>query len=83
MPESICRCGKRLDAASNVNDINPPEPGDVSICLYCGTINMFALDMSLRQLTEDEERETMRGPAGAALYRLRQEILGTRHRDKR
>jgi len=43
------RCGARHDQATSIKDIDPnklsnPAPGDLSLCILCGAIGVFALD---------------------------------------
>lgn len=56
-------CGAKLDAVSGISDEGSiPEPGDFSICLYCGTILEYeegfflhvASDESLSRLNASE-----------------------------
>lgn len=55
VPESICLdCGKRLDCATRLRGADAPVPGDVTICLNCGHIMVFADDMTLRNPTDAE-----------------------------
>ena len=55
-PEMGClRCGALMDAASHLTDDDAtPEPGDVTICLYCGMLMAFSEDLTFRELTEEE-----------------------------
>ena len=43
VPGSACpSCGKVLDAARSITKKRlTPQPGDISICLYCRAINVF------------------------------------------
>jgi DNA-directed RNA polymerase subunit RPC12/RpoP len=52
---SLClRCGKELSGASGVGVDAPPDPGDVTVCIYCGHIMAFADDLTMRPLTTAE-----------------------------
>jgi len=54
-PPSFCLdCGKKLDAAAAVREGAEPKPDDISLCIYCGHIMMYAPDLTLRELTDDE-----------------------------
>ena len=58
-PEHACpSCRRLLDAASEVGAKAVPQPGDLSICLYCKAWLVFNADMSLR-LIEQEDIETL------------------------
>ena len=50
-------CGKNLDAASGINTDEPPDPGDISICFYCGHVMAYDEDFGFRPLTDEEERD--------------------------
>jgi hypothetical protein len=55
MPVTICwHCDRALDAATAVETTGPPEPGAVSLCLYCGAVAFFGPDLVLRAPTTDE-----------------------------
>jgi hypothetical protein len=55
VPESSCpNCGKRVDAAMSAEGDHKPSPGDITICMYCRHLCVFAEDMGLRELTDDE-----------------------------
>jgi hypothetical protein len=64
VPERHClSCGKRLNSASVPGSEDPtPEPGNSTICLYCGHLMVFAEDMSLRALTDAEMVELAGDP---------------------
>jgi hypothetical protein len=47
-------CGKTLNRATPVNDVDGPYPGAITICVMCGHIMAFADDMSFRELTVEE-----------------------------
>jgi len=55
LPDRACPvCNNKLDAASAINADTSPQPGDVSICFYCGSFLIYSDDMSSRLLTELE-----------------------------
>lgn len=64
-PESECRtCGYPIDTATGVTG-NIPSPGDLSVCIACGTPEIFIMcptGMITRSCTEDELREVMLNP---------------------
>jgi hypothetical protein len=63
VPEQRCpNCGKVNDTVSGLVELgikgNPeikPESGDLSICINCGYFSIFADDLSLREMTEEEK----------------------------
>jgi len=51
MPESHCpECDELLDGAISLDDPVGPQPGDVSICAYCGELLMFVEGMQLERM---------------------------------
>lgn len=51
-------CGKKLDAATSVEKEEAvPDPGDLSICLYCATVSVFDDNLKLKQMTNEEFAE--------------------------
>lgn len=44
-------CQKTLDAATDPIGSATPKPNDASICAYCGAINIFQTDLTLRSVT--------------------------------
>ena len=65
--ESACiNCGAALTAATAVEGVGDeerlPEPGDLTVCMYCKHLMMFADDLTLRNLTDDEMKEVAGDP---------------------
>ncbi len=55
VPTSVCKsCGEPNNRATSVFDLDRPESGDLSICFRCGHLQVFAADLTLRDLTDDE-----------------------------
>jgi hypothetical protein len=42
-------CETRLDAATNLAKVIMPKPGDISVCIQCAQILIFADDLTLRK----------------------------------
>lgn len=56
IPSSPCtNCGKQLDGATSVDCDAPPDPGDMTVCIYCGHLMAFNEDLQLRDLTPAEQ----------------------------
>jgi hypothetical protein len=54
LPSSHCTgCGKLCNAAFSVEG-HLPNPGDFSVCLYCGHLMAFGVNFALRELTDAE-----------------------------
>jgi hypothetical protein len=67
VPAAECPvCGATLDGAAQVDGAGTPEPGDVTVCAYCGAPLRFT-DAGLELLTDAEAaRITAENPAFAA-----------------
>jgi len=52
------RCGKHLDAHAAADARTPasrvPKPGDIAVCMYCGTPLMFDVHRRLAVMTEQD-----------------------------
>jgi hypothetical protein len=81
-PPSICRCGRPLDAAAPTGHTDRPTPGAISICAYCGRLQMYDDDLKLRTMTEDELREVMASDVGPMLRFAQHKVQELRHRAK-
>ena len=63
VPGSACiNCGKDIDAASPVSGGRGPQPGDLSICLYCRHLMVYGDDLRVRNLTDEEAIEVAGDP---------------------
>lgn len=61
--QSAClNCGKLLDASTSVDGDHAPSPGDATVCLDCQHLMMYADDMTLRNLTDEEMIEVAGDP---------------------
>ena len=80
-------CGARLDARTEVVDASKPaptpteQPGDVSVCFYCGEVLRFTAMLELEPISPED----LHGPAyvsvAPTLLRLQREIrAGKGHR---
>jgi len=78
VPESAClNCGMKLDATTAVLEYGfdaTPDPGDLAVCICCGHLMAYANDLSLRELTDDEVRETAGSGALIAIQRARAQM---------
>ena len=72
-----CECGYECD---RVPGPRPPGPGDWSLCIKCGSLNVFDDNMNLRRPTDSEVIES----AGVSkLQELRRGILALRKKGER
>jgi hypothetical protein len=55
LKSSRCRgCRKKLDAVTAILHNDQPEPGNITICMYCGHVQAFDENLKLRDLTDEE-----------------------------
>lgn len=55
IPAQNCsRCGYLVEATTGVNNQERPNPGDISICMGCGHLTLFAENNARREPTSDE-----------------------------
>jgi hypothetical protein len=58
IPLSVCPCcGSPNNGCSSPMGGRGPRPGDVTVCLLCSTVLVFADDMTTREPTKKEARE--------------------------
>lgn len=75
IPESWCTCGHLLSGATGIDYDERPEPGNLSVCAYCGVLRIYAEDLSLRELTREELAEVMADPElNAQVLQMRQAV---------
>lgn len=55
-------CGDRIEAMSAVTDINPPQPGDPTVCVMCRSINVVGDDGYIRLPTHGEALVFLQDP---------------------
>ena len=73
-----CECEAVIDAATSVEGENVPKKGDVTVCLYCASVMVFADNNGGVRLPNDlEKREIENMP----LIAKAQELI--RHTDRR
>lgn len=83
VPTSACgRCGQVLDHATGPDHDAIPEPGDITLCIRCGTVHRFGPDMELIPLTREELDDAFSGPEGIELLRARILIESQLHQRK-
>lgn len=80
VPLSKCpTCLRDTNGAMNaeVDNNDPPSPGDVIACLYCGAFSVFDDDLQARVPTDDELVKILRDPRA----RVAQEAIRAVHRE--
>jgi hypothetical protein len=63
-PSACTSCGEEMDATTMIEEKDrkftihedvEPEPGDFTICVKCGHVMGFCSDLTLRDLTPEEQ----------------------------
>ena len=73
VPESECSsCARMLDGAFEINSDVAPQPGDLSVCIYCAAVNVFDDELHHRAPTPLELIAAIRNPE---VRRARQAVL--------
>jgi hypothetical protein len=77
VPLSSCiGCGRRVDASTPIDHASAkPDPGDITVCFYCGHIMAYAEDLSLRNLTDAEMHAVAGNEAVLAIMRARGRMM--------
>lgn len=75
-PRPCLGCGKINDAASVVekHSMDKPGPGDVTVCIHCGHIMIFAHDLTVRNPTDAEIRLIAGDRRILAIQRARKKV---------
>lgn len=63
IPDQTCPyCGRNIGATMKTKDTDqrPPEPGDLSLCFYCGEVAKFDNNMILIKLEPEELIKVLR-----------------------
>lgn len=74
-------CGRELDTATSFDSKQQPKPGDISICLHCGNVMVFADDLSLRELTEQDAHDIAGDPNLLKLQEARAKAMKQQKRN--
>lgn len=62
-PITCPRCLTRMDGLTHIGgSMALPDPGDFTICAYCGTMLVYADDLSVREATGDEQVQAAMDP---------------------
>lgn len=71
LPPSPCAgCGAPHDASLAPDGEYIPQPGDSSLCVYCGTVAVYGDDLRLRRPTPVELSEILSDPEVAEAIKL-------------
>ena len=81
---TICpKCNHLLDTSSDPLGDHSPNPGDVSVCAYCGHVGVYAIgprgttQLTIEEIPEGLLAELKRySPELAAILAVREEIMG-------
>jgi hypothetical protein len=57
-PVSLClNCGLKLSAATDIESVEKPQPGNIAVCIECRHVMVYADDLTLREPNDDEIKE--------------------------
>jgi hypothetical protein len=74
--ESPCvNCGALVDRAVCSEGDAKPEPGNITICFYCGHIMAFDAMLRLRELTDAEHVQVAGDPTIIAMQKARERMM--------
>lgn len=60
VPRGHCpTCRTELEAATGIDRDEPPSPGDITVCFYCGAIARFDQALHLSEVDPEEKRRLM------------------------
>ncbi len=56
-PEPCPNCGHMIDACTGLQGKESPDPGDVTICMYCGALLRYGEGLSLIKLSPENAKK--------------------------
>ncbi len=58
-PDATCpTCGHHVNGALGMTGTEPPAPGDISVCIKCASIAIYADTLALRLPSESDWEDT-------------------------
>jgi hypothetical protein len=79
-PSTCPRCRHEVDAATHPTEDVRPRPGDVSVCIGCQGVNLFAEDLTLRMPTPEELQRLRGSDAWPQIQRIVHAMLRVKRR---
>lgn len=86
VPEHSCpKCGYKSDCVSIAfeNETPIPRPGDLSLCLCCGAMNVFTKDLQLRLPNAKEQEWILNSPKITLAQLARANLVGDKIKQQR
>ncbi len=68
-------CNAKLNCSTNIISEDPPDPGDMSICCYCGDLLVYTENRELRMATE-ADRATLNEEEAFLIKTVQAKIRG-------
>jgi len=63
IPEFRClKCNYRMDCTTEAYGNSVPKAGDISMCMMCGHLMIFKEDLTVRDLTHEENEQAKSDP---------------------
>ena len=76
VPGCTCiNCHRLVDGASDAFGDSAPEPGAITVCIYCGHVQAFSDGMQLRELTDEEMHEVAGDRRILAIQKARGKLI--------
>lgn len=64
-------CGTQIDGADNIDGSGgTPSPGDISVCIYCGTAAQFTEELALTAIEDQELINSINSDPQVSMLRL-------------
>jgi hypothetical protein len=80
IPTCFClKCGHTFDRSSSLTGRGSPEPGDLTLCIQCGSLLQFNADMTVGLVDEQATLATMPATQRAFIEKARWAIDMARH----
>jgi hypothetical protein len=62
IPKQACECGYIADQTTGVGNNHMPRSGDLALCANCGKLTAYQVDLTKRELTDDELKYIQASP---------------------
>jgi len=75
IPQACLGCGYVMDRIGHVMGGRGPQAGDISICIKCGHIMAFTVDLKFRPLTDNEMLSIAGNPELVKIQKTRATVM--------
>lgn len=77
-------CGRSAEGGTSIDDKEAaanPKPGDLAVCLFCGGLNVYTENLTLRKIERTERRRMLHDPRLKELFELLTKLAQERRRE--